>query len=171
MRRVFGFDVLFSILLLIILSETSPAQDLKPAPPELLKEVELPALLKAKPLQEDPKDDELRKLLKARYNEAVAETSIVYVQYVRINGRLDSFIEATQRLLKAGLELHENPTEQVKLLNQYMELTKDAEKAAKLRNDSGQAHPSELPRARYYRLDAEIQLLRAKRQADKIRDK
>ena len=171
MRRESGFDVLYSILLLIILSATSPAQDLKPAPRELLKEVEVPAILKAKPLQEDPKDDELRKLLKSRYNEAVTETTVVYVQYVRINGRLDSFIDATQRLLKAGLELHENLTEQVTLLTQYMELIKDTEKVAKQRNDSGQSNPSELPKARYYRLDAEIQLLRAKRQADKIREK
>ena len=37
------------------------------------QEPELPALLKAEPVKVDPKDDELQKLLKERYNEALAE--------------------------------------------------------------------------------------------------
>jgi hypothetical protein len=141
-----------------------------PPPPPKLPDPKLPALLTAKPLKEDPKDDELRKLLKARYNAAVDEVATLYKMYLAGRGNIDGFIDAGQRLVKAGLELHDKPADKIALLTQFVELAREAEKIAEARMGfSGTA--AEFYRVRYQRLDAEIQLLRAKREADKAKGK
>jgi hypothetical protein len=148
-----------------MLHNYSPAQE--PQPQLNQPEITAPALLSAKPLKEDPKDDELRKLLKARYNEGVGEVKMRHEQYKFGLGGIDDLFQAGQRLVQAGLELHDKSAEKVVLLTQYLELTKDIEKLSQTRYDAGLSQPAELCRARYQRLDAEIQLLRAKREADR----
>jgi hypothetical protein len=158
-----------SFSLLLMVAGYSAAQ--APPPPPDQPETKLPALLTAKPLKEDPKDDELRKLLKARYNEAVGEVKGLYAMYTAGRGTLDSFVEAGQRLVHAGLELYDKPADKVALLTQFVELTKEAEKIAQARLDAAIVPITELRRARYQRLDAEIRLLRARREAEKAREK
>jgi hypothetical protein len=161
-----------SLCLLMTLAGSSPSQP----PPEKLPTrpaEKPPALLTAKPLKVDPKDDELRKLLKARYNEALAEAKGYYEFEKLPVDRLINFDDLYgrwQRLVQAGLELCDKPAEKVALLTQYVELTKDLEKAEHKRADAGRVPEYALHRARYQRLDAEVQLLRAKREADKARD-
>lgn len=136
-------------------------------------EVKVPTLLTAKPVKEDPKDDDLRKLLKARYNEAVAEMEARYKEFLsgRERGTFDAMVEVAQRLVQSGLELNDKPAERAALLAQYVELTKEVEKIAQARFDVARIPVDELHRARYQRLDAEIQLLRAKREVDKAKGK
>src|SRR3954451_22323154 len=74
-----------------------------------------------------------------------------------------------QRLVKAGLELCAKPAEKVTLLTHYLEMTKEAEHLEQARYDAGRVHITELHRARYERLGAELQLLRAKREAGKAK--
>jgi hypothetical protein len=132
----------------------------------------LPSLLTAKPVKEDPKDDELRKLLKARYNDAVGEMKVLSKMYREGRAGTDALLnEAGQRLVRAGLELYDKPAERVALLTQYVELTMLVEKVVQGRYDTGQPVARELHRARYQRLDAEIRLLRAKREGGQAKGK
>jgi outer membrane protein TolC len=73
--------------------------------------------------------------------------------------------------VQAGLELWDKPAEKVALLTQFVELAREAEKIAQTRHDAARASVVELHRTRYQRLDAEIQLLRARREADKAKGK
>jgi hypothetical protein len=138
--------------------------------------VRLPALLTAKPLKAEPKDDALRKLLKARYNEAVGELKALYEEedYASKNGvdrltHVGDLHEPWHRLVEAGLELCDKPAEKVALLSQYLEVAKEAEKLTQARYDAGRVRSSDLHQARYERLDAEILLLRTKREADQAK--
>jgi hypothetical protein len=137
-------------------------------------EEKVPALLAAKPLKADPKDDELRKLLKARYNDVLAEAQ-AYWKTDKAPGtsiiNLDDPYGRYQRLVQAGLAVRETPAERVALLAQYVELTRQLEKETKKRVDEGRWEAPALHRARYERLDAEVQLVRAKREAAKAKGK
>ncbi len=141
----------------------SQPQPEQPAP-------KVPALLAAQPLKEDPRDDELRKLLKARYNEAVAEVKALHKMLLAGRGTIDSCVGAGRRLVQAGLELCDKPADKVTLLTQFVELTQMAEKSIQARL-AFNGTSADLHRARYQRLDAEIQLLRARREADKAKGK
>ena len=160
-----------SLCLLLTLAGRSASQPPSEKPPTRPEE-KPPALLTAKPLQIDPKDDELRKLLKARYNEALAEAKANYEFEKLPVDRLVNFDDLYgrwQRLVQAGLELCDKPAEKVALLTQYVDLTKDLEDAEQKRFDAGRVPEYALHRARYQRLDAEVQLLRAKREADRAK--
>jgi hypothetical protein len=154
------------------------AQAPQPQKPPDKPQVKLPALLSAKTLKVDPKDDELRKLLKARYNEAVSEAKAYYemVQLanrnaVELDRNEDYRYRMLQRVVEVGLELCYTPAEKVALLTQYLEVTKEDEKRTQARYDAHRIPISDLHRARYERLDAESRLLRAKRESEKAKDK
>jgi hypothetical protein len=86
-------------------------------------------------------------------------------------GGVDVFVEPVQRLVQAGLEVDDTPAEKIALLTRYVELTKSVEDLAQARVEAGQATPADLHQARYRRLSAEIQLLRAEREADRAKGK
>jgi hypothetical protein len=116
------------------------------------------------PAKEDPKDNELRKLLKERYNAAVDEVS---VRLQRVEGGAetpDELIPAARRVIESGLELSDKPTDQLVLLEKDVALTKLVEKLTKERVDAGVKNftPADLSKAKYARADAEIRLLRFK---------
>jgi hypothetical protein len=131
----------------------------------------LPALLTAKPVQPDPKDDDLRKLLVARYNESVAEMKVRYTEFQAGKTTIDSMLGASQRLLKSGLELSGNPQDRIKLLEQFLEMAKVVERIDQALVEAGRLSAAELHEARHLRIDTEIQLLRARREASKGKDK
>jgi hypothetical protein len=135
--------------------------------------VRYPALLAAKPLQEDPKDDELRKLLKARYNAVLAEARDEYAfeEFVKRRGPSqlddpDGRYAWLKRFVEAGLDLCDTPAEKVAILANYLEVAKELERLEKVRYEAGRSVVGSLERTRYERLDAEIQLLRARREAN-----
>jgi hypothetical protein len=151
-----------AVLAALILAQSlaaQPPQPAEPAPPEGV----LPPLLKAKPIKVDSKDDELHKLLKERYNEAVGEMTHLYQMHQLGHATLDEVYGAGRRLVKAGLELKEKPEEQAALLRQYVEVMKHLEKLKKAEVEAGRVGMSALHKARYYRIDAEIRLLRLKK--------
>lgn len=171
MKSVKRTEQWLSLCLLLTLNGSSAAQT--PQLPKLADKpkVKLPALLSAKLLKTDPQDDELRKLLKARYNEAVSEAREYYEQEELANRNAicldpgqDYRYRMLQRVVHAGLELCDKPADKVALLTQYLEVTKEIEKLAQTRYDAGRIGISDLHRTRYERLDAEIRLLRAKRE-------
>jgi hypothetical protein len=147
----------------------SPAQEPHAPPQE-----KLPVLLASPPAKEDRADDELRKLLKARYNAALAEAKHHY-EYERI-GRDRAYDQDDQygrwrRLVRAGLALCGGPAERAALLARYVDLTRQVEQLEQARHAAGRIHDYILHRARYERLDAEVRLHRAKAEADKAKAK
>jgi hypothetical protein len=137
-----------------------------PDPPR----AKLPAFLAARSTEVDPRDNELRKLHKARYQEVVAELRAFEEEDALPTSRvmhLDDRYLRWQRVVQAGLELCDNPAEKVMLLTHYVEMTRNDEKDMKARREAGRVAQSHLHRARYERLHAEVQLLKAKREATK----
>jgi hypothetical protein len=128
---------------------------------------ERPGLLKAEPVKADPKDDDLRKLLKERYNEAVAEVSVRYQRVFSGADTPDVVVDGAERIVKAGLELNDKPADQAALLANYVEFMKAMEKLVGDRVASGVRRygPADVHQMKYLRVDAEIQLLRARERA------
>jgi hypothetical protein len=127
----------------------------------------LPALLTAKAIQPGPGDDELRKLLIARYNEAVAEMKVRYTEFQAGKSTLDTMRGTSQRLLKSGLDLSDNLQDRIILLEQFLEMAQAVERINQLLVEAGRVSVAELHEARYLRIDTEIRLLRARREAGK----
>jgi hypothetical protein len=159
-------DPWVSFSLLLILAWSLPAQ-----PPPDQPGTKVSDLLAAPPLKLAPADDELRKLLKARYNEALAEMQQQAALYQKGRSAFDSFAEAGQRVMQARLELSDTPADKVAVLAQFVELNRTAEAMARARFESARGTEAAIHRARYQRLDAEIQLIRARREANKAKGK
>ncbi len=157
----------FPLLLMLAGVVAAQAPPPQPAPPGTKGS----DLLTAEPLKDDPTDDELRKLLKARYNEALGEVQGQYRLYQKGQGTLESVTEAERRLVQAGLEVYDRPADKIALLAQYVELARATEKMAQARLEAARGTDMAVRRARYQRLDAEIQLLRARREAAKAKEK
>jgi hypothetical protein len=128
-------------------------------------EEKVPKILTAKPLKPGRQDDELRRLLIARYNSSVAEMQGRYQEFLAGKGTLGIFAVVGKRLVDSGLELNENPADKVSLLEQYLELMREVEKINVSLLEVGRISKADLELARYLRIDAEIKLLRTKRQA------
>lgn len=122
-----------------------------------------PAILKSQPLPSDPRDDELARLLKERYNAAVAELKNSLALYEVGRGDFYSVAHAGRRVLDAGVEIWTVPKDRISLLASYVELATDNEKIAKARLEHGNGSPIDLDRATYERANAQIMLLREKR--------
>jgi hypothetical protein len=135
------------------------AQPAQPAEPKL------PAILTAKPLQAGPGDDDLRKLLIARYNAAVAEAAGRIQEFQTGHCNLEAMAGVARRLVDSGLELRDKAADQVTLREQFLELAKEIEKIVQVRFEAGRISPADLELAHYERLDAEIQVLKARRKA------
>jgi hypothetical protein len=156
-------------LILILNALPGRAGERPPGPPDR-PEVKRPAVLSAKPLKIDPKDDALRRLLKERFNHALAEAQARY-QAIAAGSGTDEFIFGTaQRVLESGLEVGDTPEARLNLLVQYLELATEVERLIKLKVEAGRASVSELHKARYFRTDAEIRVLREKAKVKAGRD-
>jgi hypothetical protein len=138
----------------------------QPAPQNALPaDAPVPAILKAKPRKSAAGDDELRKLVTARYNAAAAEMEIRLKEYLEGRVPLESMVDTARRVVESGLEVSDSAEEQQALREKFLELAVAIEKNQKTRVDAGRISPGALEEARYLRLDAEVQLLRAKRKA------
>jgi hypothetical protein len=122
-----------------------------------------PAILSVKPDAEDPKDDELQKLIRARYNAALLEVQTVRGLFMGGKATFDTVADAGRRLLQAGLEFHRTPEARGELLTNYVELMREYENGIEQKANGGAESVQALHKARFERLNAEIQLLRFKR--------
>ena len=134
--------------------------------------VKLPALLSAKPLPENANDDALKKLLKARYNAALAgarewyERKEILKHYATLGENLDTEFGLWKLVVQSGLEAFDKPADKVALLTDYVELTKDFEHLERMRLEAGRVETKHVRRTEYERLNAEVLLLRARREPD-----
>jgi hypothetical protein len=166
------------LCLLLAMLHHSVGQAAQPPKAPDKPKLQLPALVAGAPLKEDPKDDAVRKLLKARYNAAVGEARdcfefehLASTSAVCLRSDPDQLYAMMQRVVKAGLELCDKPSQKVALLTQYLEFTKEVEKGAEARYGAGQCRIGYVHRARYERLDTEIQLLRVRREIERAKGK
>jgi hypothetical protein len=153
------------LLLLGLLPEAGRAQSPGTAPDRW----KMPALLTAPPLRIESNEEPLRALLKARYNEAVSESREHYrfrknLEEEGLDSRVDvdRFYQRWERVISSGLEVLEKPSDRVALLAQYVEVLRNIEKLEEINVAARRLPPADLHRARYERINAEIQLLRAR---------
>jgi hypothetical protein len=162
------------VYLFLVVAGNAAGQE-APEKPADRPEVKYPALLAGKPIPEDPKDDKLRKLLKARYNAVLTEARFTYAQeYLGGPSRIDDpdhRYGMWQRLVRSGLELCDKPADKVAIRKNHLELTREAEATEKARYEAHRSDIGSYERARYERLGAEIQLLRAEGEAATAKDK
>jgi hypothetical protein len=130
-----------------------------------------PAVMRYEPLKAEVGDDELRRLLKERFNAALSELQARYMEYTAGKASIEHLMEASRRLLDSQLELIDKPSDRVAAHEKHVEITKLVEENAKTRWDAGKIAEYELHYTRYVRIDAEIQLLKAKRQAKAVKPK
>jgi hypothetical protein len=116
-------------------------------------------------------DDDLRKLLKARFDEASAELNESILESRNVRFSMESLFSAEQRLLQSALELYDQPKDRVAFLSEHIKTLKAIETQMQERFKGGSGRRVDVHRARYFVLDAEIQLLRARREADKAKEK
>jgi hypothetical protein len=122
----------------------------------------LMALADAKPLDPTAGDDELRKLQKARYNSAVRRLRHGLQSYSAGRLHLDELLEPLQNVRDSSLDLSNDPAQCIAILALYSDLARWAESSVQTMVQVGQRSDSDLEHARYVRLGAEIQLLRAR---------
>lgn len=164
-----GRRFVFGLALMVLWTGPSTGQSPKEDP----FKKKLPELLRASRLEANPKDDELQKLLKERYNEALAELEARYRVYMSGAGLVtfESLVDAGRRVVTAGLEAREDQADKIEFLSKNLELAREVEKIMEKQQKAGAATLDQVHRARYLRLDAEIELLRARRAAEKAKGK
>jgi len=158
------------LLGLLLLPNLAPAQDVRGAKEDAAS---LEDWLPQAAAKDAPGDGELKKLLKARYREAVAEVKSARAVYEQGVGQgrspLDDMLQAASRVKKSALELCSTSAEKVAVLQQQVKFCKDVETAVAERYDQGIDPASSLHRARYARLSAEIELVRGKKEGEKAK--
>jgi hypothetical protein len=133
------------------------------ADPDAIEKLE--ALTKAGPVQPAKDDDDLRKLLKERYNAAARGLDVQLKMYYAGKTDLEPVFKAYQRVCASQLELTDDPKEQVQALVLLVDIAKGIEQCVEARVTAGRAGGGDLEAAHYFRLDAEVQLLKAQRKA------
>jgi hypothetical protein len=124
----------------------------------------VPALLSAKPLSTTDQKDKLRRLVRERYNLALEEVRARYRRYQdEPNSSLELIFDALHRLRVAGVEAADTGRGRIEFLQRYVELTRYIEQGVEQGVKAGGLGGAERVRARYLRVDAELQLLRAQR--------
>jgi hypothetical protein len=133
----------------------------QPAGPKPQKK--LPKLLTTKPLDITGEKDEMRRLVRQRYNAALEEVRGRYQRLDQSFARADELFDSFRRLLASGVAATDTGRELVDFLVEYADLARDAERRTQAFVRAGQANGVAASQARYMVLDAEIQLLRARR--------
>ena len=157
-RATTVFTILSTAWLWVWAGPGVPAQQPKPAdadePPVVAK---VRPILKAKPVEPSKNDDELKKLLKARYNTAVRLLRAAY-------DRVESGRDTPESLFAAGAILTLVViADQIAMRELYLEIAKEVEKFTETRFQDQRISVMELESVRYQRLTAEIELIRAKK--------
>src|SRR5262245_18529224 len=139
-----------------------PPEEKKPLPDSLKRPARKPAA--------DAND--LTKLLIERYNAVREEAQRGLATWKEGYSSLDDprIVEPVRRLVDAELELITKREERLKLLEEHLKFLQEIERILKERDELGGARgvkPEDVARARYYRLEAEIRLVRARRQKDR----
>jgi hypothetical protein len=157
-----------TIPLVLLLTATAAA---RPVPAAQKDDMPLPRILSAKPLEIKGGDGELRRLQKERYNAAVQEAQARWQEYLAGRCDVDALSAVSRRVLDAGAPLNDKAADRVAFFAQYAELARDMDRVARARHEAGKIPISQAAHARYMRLDAEIRLIQARREAARAKAK
>jgi hypothetical protein len=117
---------------------------------------------------ESPDDDELQKLLKARYREATEELRVLQAIYLQSPGQDKAYVtttlEALDHLKTSALDLCHTRDERVAVWERMIKHLEGTESIAKARHEAAVATAQDIHRVRYMTLDARIHLLRVKQE-------
>ena len=103
-----------------------------------------------------------QELLKARLETARKGLEAAQGEHKAGRGRLEAVFFWTQRVVEAELALSDKKADRIAAHEKLVKLAKDIEETAKAHFDVGQASHQELLDAAYRRIEAEIELARAK---------
>jgi RNA polymerase sigma factor (sigma-70 family) len=106
--------------------------------------------------------EKLEDLLKARRIAAEDEVKLREQEFLAAGTTAGVVLEAHRRLLKAELELAEKKEDRIKAHEYYLAKAEEIVKANMLRFKAGKINGADLKQSEYYRLEAEIELLREK---------
>ncbi|HKB01098.1 MAG TPA: hypothetical protein VKD90_02715, partial [Gemmataceae bacterium] len=167
MRRALPTALVLALLTPAVLAG-DPADEKK-----WLDEKTWPAFVAPRRLDVKEKDDAVAKLLKERFNAGQQELGERYILWLQGIGTLDQVYETARRVVSARLEVVDLPGDRVRVLKEKVEFAKVVEKqAAALQEKHRRAlNGADVPCAKYFRLDAEVELRRAERAAKQRLDK
>ena len=173
MKTVICLAASMLLVVLMLLGSNARAEQPAKMPAEAKPAVELDPVI-AKLLKEDPKDDELRKLMKARCVGLAAvrkqlEGRLGAVTQEDFTAQITDLDLTTQRYLQGCLELADAPEDRLAVLTRFVQSARDFEAKIEFRTSRGVGAPHLLTRAQCNRMDMEIQLLRAKKEIDKAK--
>jgi hypothetical protein len=136
------------------------------------KQIPVPLVLRRKPKEAKAGDDELRKLMIARYNIALLEAQKRFAaERWLVTYAAQGTDQTVKRLFEAEFAIADDAKTRVAACADYLELAKFLEAsvaeivaAAVTENTVLYDHVADFERCRFLRADAEIRLLEAKRQ-------
>jgi hypothetical protein len=124
--------------------------------------LKLPKLLTTRPLDPAGESDEIRRLLRARYNAVLEEVRGRWQQFQTGSSKLDPLLESLRRLRSSGVEVEAIGRNRLQFLEDYVAMTRQVEDLVQRAVKAGQLASADAAQARYMRLDAEVELLRAR---------
>jgi hypothetical protein len=161
-RKIFSLFILAALGSVWVLSP--PHGGTLAAQEKAAGQKKLPRLLAAKPLSTTDQKDELRRLVRERYNAALEEARERYRQLREVaNTNPDTVCSAFRRLLASGVLAADTGRARLEFLQAYLELARDFEKLMDQLTGGAAAKAADRAHARYLRVDAELQLLRTRR--------
>jgi len=130
----------------------------------------VPEVLPIKPVEIGQSEDELRRLLKKRYNAVAAELRDLYALYKGGRAPLANVCQAIEKFADAGSELAETTVARISALESARDGARAVETITQQKQLEGLEPNHALEHARVCRLDIEIQLLRAREAAKATRE-
>jgi hypothetical protein len=110
-------------------------------------------------------DEELQQLLTERFESATKALQIERLKLDSGKSSHEMMYQAARRLLEAELELDATPAGRVAALNKHVTLMRQFEREAAKKVEIGVLPVGDAETPRYWRLTAEVELVRAKRAA------
>ncbi len=135
---------------------------------EALVVKKLAKLIEAKPVVTAAVDDELRKLLTARYEAAAQLVEADLGSYYHRRKALHTLLSPAQLLRDAQLQLSDNSADHVPILEVCADLAKFGEVAWEASVRTGHGTDTDVALARYICLGAKIDLLREKQAGEEV---
>jgi len=154
------------LVLLVLLSSFSPAAELSEKERrDLINEENWPPFVQSRIEKVTPDDDNVTRLLKERCNAGQRELRNRYIYWLQGADTLPQVCEVAQRVILARTELGGPGSEKAALLEEKLAFAKTVEKQAKLLEEKVRRaeNYSAADTATYFRITAELELLRAKK--------
>jgi hypothetical protein len=121
------------------------------------------AFVKSQTLADDPADDGLRRLRRARLNAALDEMLGRTRDFNRDGSEVDRLLDCGLRLLEAELEFHERLEDRARALQRHLEISRELTAIIEARTKAEPDTGARLGYARYCQSSIELALLKARR--------